>query len=289
MTFKESLERHLAGVLDPAELALLPRGFQTLEDVAIINLKPALLPRKHEIGQAYLDLLPYIKSVWAKTFGSAKVTGQFREPTGLEHIAGIAKHEVMPVENGVTFKHDFTKVIFSKGNINERSYLPTLVKDGEIILDMFAGIGYFSLMIAKHARPATIHAIEINPVSHAYLVENITLNGARCVVPHLGNCAAIVPHLVQERDVHADRIIMGVFPAPAAYLPVAFQAVKRGTGTIIHYEGEVENKDVGPLLAQLREAIDGSPLVSSFEVLETRFVKNTGIRKQHCVLDVRVS
>ncbi len=288
MRFQETLKKHLENVLTPAELSFLPRGFQTLEDVAIVNLKPELLPKKLVVAQAILDLLPYIKSVWGKTFGQARVVGQFRTPTGLEHLAGIEKSEVIAVENGVAFKHDFTKIIFSKGNINERSYLPTLVKSGETVLDMFAGIGYFSLMIAKHASPAAVHSCEINPVAFNYLSENILLNKVQDTVrAYHGDCADIVPRLVKE-GVTADRIIMGVFPAPKQYLPYALAAAKPGTGTVIHYEGEVIEKDIKPLVSDVEQAVQSSSRFTGATMQECRFVKNTGIRKQHVVLDFLV-
>lgn len=289
MKFKDILKKHLKETLDPEELALLPRGFQTLEDVIIVNLKEELLSKKHLIGEAYLELLPYVKSVWIKTFGVSKVVGQFRTPTGLEHVAGVKKSEVAPVENGVVFKHDFTKIIFSKGNVHERALLPKKVKDGEIILDMFAGIGYFSLMIAKLSKPKHIYACEINPVSYNYLIQNIELNEVGdLVTAYNGDCAEIVPRLKEDRGLEADRIIMGVFPAPKEYIPVALQVINQQKGTTIHYEGKVREKNIDPLFKHVKDAVDQSENVSEIELLEHRFVKNVGIKQQHAVLDILV-
>jgi tRNA wybutosine-synthesizing protein 2 len=288
LKFKDKLVERLADEFTPEELKLLPAGFQTLDDVAIINLKPELLPKKEVIAQALLDILPYIKSVWGKVFGQSKVVGQFRTPTGLIHILGPEKSEITLIENGVKFTFDFTQIIFSKGNIHERSYLPKLVQTGEIILDMFAGIGYFSLMIAKHAEPARIHACEINPVSYNFLIQNIEANHVGDIItPHFGDCGEIAPALAVE-GLKADRIIMGVFPAPKEYLPSAFACVNNKTGTVIHYEGTVENKDIDPLLQHIKDAVEVSDIVHEFELQETRFVKNVGINEQHAVLDVFV-
>jgi tRNA wybutosine-synthesizing protein 2 len=288
MKFKQKLAERLKDELTSGELDLLPAGFQTLDDVAIINLKPELLNKKEVIAQALLDILPYIKSVWGKVFGQSKVVGQFRTPTGLVHILGPEKSEITLIENGVKFTFDFTQIIFSKGNIHERSYLPQLVQPGETVLDMFAGIGYFSLMIAKHAEPAHIHACEINPVSYDFLIRNINANHVENIItPHFGDCAEIVPALAAD-GLKADRIIMGVFPAPKEYLPAAFLAVDTEKGTIIHYEGTVENKDIEPLLQHIKDAVEVSDIVHEFELQETRFVKNVGINEQHAVLDVLV-
>jgi tRNA wybutosine-synthesizing protein 2 len=286
--FRESLIQRVQGKLTPEEVNALPRGFQTLEDVAILNLKPEVWPKRAIVAAALLDILPYIKSVWGKEFGEAKVTGQFRTPTGLEHLAGVKKSEVIAKENGVIFKHDFTQVIFSKGNITERSYLPKLVKPGEHVLDMFAGIGYFSLMIAKHASPAHVDACEINPDSYKYLTENIRLNKlGHLITPHFGDCAKIVPELVKE-GLKADRIVMGVFPPPKEYLPAAFLAVNHNTGTIIHYEGKVSDGDTSTLLADVQDEAKRTGLINEVMLLESRLVKSLGIRKQHGVIDVLV-
>ncbi|MDR0913308.1 MAG: hypothetical protein LBM96_12045, partial [Methanobrevibacter sp.] len=84
--------------------------------------------------------------------------------------------ETIHKENGCYFKLDLKKVMWSKGNVNERLRIAKLVNDNEIILDMFAGIGYFSIPIAVHSNPKTIYSIEINPDSYYYLNKNIELN-----------------------------------------------------------------------------------------------------------------
>ena len=94
----------------------------------------------------------------------------------MELIAGEDNPIVEHKEHEVIYRFDITKIMFSKGNINERKYLATLVRENEIIVDMFAGIGYFSLPIAKNAKPAKIYSIELNPDSFYYLVENIKIN-----------------------------------------------------------------------------------------------------------------
>jgi len=117
--------------------------------------------------------------------------------------------------------------MFSKGNINERMYLPRLIRNNEIVIDMFAGIGYFSLGIAKFSNAKKIYAIELNPESYEFLVKNIKINNLENKLePLLGDCKIIVPQLSQK-NIIADRIIMGVFPAPYNYLDAATTIVKR--------------------------------------------------------------
>ena len=75
---------------------------------------------------------------------------------------------------------------------------------GEIVVDMFAGIGYFSIPMAVHSKPEKIVSIEINPESFNYLKENLRLNRVEDIIsPVLGDCSTAAPEGI------ADRVIMG--------------------------------------------------------------------------------
>ena len=153
MGFKDKLKDVLIGILTEEELSVLPRGFQTVGDVVITKLNPLLLEKKNLIAEKYLDLLPGIKSIY---LNSGRVKGQFRTPEKIEFLVGVDNSIVKHKEHEVIYKFDITKIMFSMGNLNERKFLATLVKEGEMIVDMFAGIGYFSLPIAKHSKPKKI-------------------------------------------------------------------------------------------------------------------------------------
>ena len=146
MRLREKLKVKLQQKLSEEELALLPRGFQTIGTNIIIRLNEEILDKKMLIAEAYLELLPKIKGVY---LNSGRIEGRFREPENIEFITGEDNPEVTHREHGVIYKFDITKVMYSKGNINERKYLAQLVKNGEVIVDMFAGIGYFSLPIVN--------------------------------------------------------------------------------------------------------------------------------------------
>ena len=232
MGFKEKLKAELEGTLTLQELELLPRGFQTLGKVIILKLHPDLIKYKDIIAQKSMDLLPSMESVY---LNRGIIKGNFRTPENIEYVTGKEDPIVIHREHGVSYKFDFTKIMFSQGNIIERKYLATLVKDGEIIVDMFAGIGYFSLPIAKISNPKQIYSIEINPNSFKFLVENIRLNQLEDkITPINGNCKEEVLKL-SNNGVKADRVIMGVFPAPKGYIKEALTLYKE-TGTFYHYQ-----------------------------------------------------
>ncbi|MHA1869460.1 MAG: class I SAM-dependent methyltransferase, partial [Promethearchaeota archaeon] len=222
--FKEQLKAALENEIPTELLDLLPSGFQQIGTAAIISLKEELLPYKGLIGKVILERFRYIKGVWLK---KGKIVGKFRKPENLEHICGDKNTEVIHSEHGIRYAFDFTQIMFAKGNTTERAHLVELIQPDEIIVDMFAGIGYFTLGIAKHSKAKRIYAIELNPVSFKYLVKNLKLNKIKegKVIAIHGDCKDEVPKLGNE-GVKADRIIMGVFPAPFKYIEAASSVIK---------------------------------------------------------------
>jgi tRNA wybutosine-synthesizing protein 2 len=210
--------------LTDSQRAHLPAGFQRIGHIVILNLRPGVSGLAGDMADLILKNYPYVRTV-CLTRG---VSGEFREPR-ISYLAGEKKTETVHTENRCRFKLDVTRVMLSKGNLSERARLPGLVRPGETVADMFAGIGYFSIPIARHARPGQIYAIEKNPAAFRYLGENIRLNRVQDRVrPILGDCRG-----VQMGGV-ADRVIMGYLPRTYRYLPAAFKALKP-RGGVIHY------------------------------------------------------
>ncbi len=280
MGFKDKLKEKLKGSLTEEELSVLPRGFQTLGKVIILKLNPKLFEKREIIGKTYLKLFPNIRSVYINL---GKVVGAFREPENIEYIAGENNPIVEHKEHGIIYRFDITKIMFSKGNINERKYLATLVKDGEIIIDMFAGIGYFSLPIAKHSSAVKIFSIEINPVSYKFLIENIKINHLEdIIIPIFGNSKEEVLNL-SKSGTRADRVVMGVLPAPRDFIKEALSLTK-DNGTIFHYEGVVSKNEFTSLFEEFKE--EAKKIGFKSELRQQRIIKSYGPNLYHTVLDI---
>lgn len=283
MTFKEALKEKLREELSEEELTLLPAGYQTLGKAILLRLNPKLVEKKELIGRSCLEILPSVKSIYTNL---GKIEGTFRTPEKIEFLAGendpIAEHR----ENGVIYRFDFTKLMFSKGNVNERKFLATLVHENEIIVDMFAGIGYFSLPIAKLSPVKKVYSIELNSYAYKFLLENIKLNCLEDkIVPILGDSKIEVVNL-SNAGVKADRVIMGVFPAPKEFIKEALTLAKDG-GTMYHYEGVVKKEKFMCLFEEFKDVADKTNF--KCELNSHRFVKSYGPKLFHVVLDIFVS
>src|SRR3989344_4183378 len=194
MSFKKRLAEKTG-----LEERLLPSSYQIIGDVLLIKfMKIRSLGQKQKIASSIIELLPYVKTVCE----IKKISSEFRTPK-IKRLIGngtITTHK----EHSILYKLDVAKIMFSKGNLYERQRLISKIKKDEIIVDMFAGIGYFSLPLSKKC--AKVYSIEKNPVAYKYLKKNIKLNKIKNIEPILGDCRKI------KISVKADRIIMGYLP-----------------------------------------------------------------------------
>ena len=132
-------------------------------------------------------------------------TGVERVPE-IELLCGTAG-ETVHRENGLAYRLDPSKVMFSEGNREEKARLARAVRPGERTADLFAGIGYFTLPAARAG--ARVHAMEINPVAHGYLEQNLAANDlVDRVRADCGDCRDRLSGLY-------DRLVLGHFDAPA--------------------------------------------------------------------------
>lgn len=259
--------------LPEEEPGLPPRRWQVVGSVIIVKIPPQLEHRKKEIGEALLRLYPRCRTV----LNDRGVQGQFREPD-VEMMAG-SETETMHIENRCRFKLDAAKLIFSPGNLAERMRMSKL-GSGEVVVDMFAGIGYFSIPMAVHSRPRKIVAIELNPAAFHYLKQNIALNRVEDIVePVLGDCSKAAPKNI------ADRVIMGYVLTTHAYLKPAMEALK--SGGILHYHEAVPEvlMESRPK-ARIKEAANA--LGRKAEFIEQRKVKKYAPGVWHAVVDAMI-
>jgi tRNA (guanine37-N1)-methyltransferase len=213
----------------------LPSSYDVLGSIAIVKISDEVLPNASEIGKAIIATQKAINTVCV----DVGVADEFRTRR-IRVIAGEKVLETVHKEYGLVFKMDVSKVFFSPRLATEREIVANQVSPGETVIDMFAGVGPFSIMIAKTRDPAVVYAIDSNPDAVKYMEENIDLNKVKTVKPILGDAREKIAGLEP-----ADRIIMNLPHSARNFLPEAIRALK--PGGIVHFyeimeEGEIETR-----------------------------------------------
>jgi tRNA wybutosine-synthesizing protein 2 len=156
---------------------LLPEKWEKIGNILTLNLPSIFKDYKKIIGKRYAEVLK-CKTILNDVGG---IKGEFRVPN-VELIYGSRNTETTHKENGIRFKLDPQKIMFSSGNMNERIRMTNISNKKETIVDLFAGIGYFTLPIAVYSKPKKIFACEKNQIAFQYLNENIILNDVSSIV-----------------------------------------------------------------------------------------------------------
>ncbi len=259
---------------------------EIIGDIAVIRVPFDINPEDLKpLAERILVELPYVKSVWA---GLPGVKGAYRLRPYI-HLAGEKRSVTIYREHGCSFKIDITKVYVSPTLNYEHKRIAELVKPGEVVVNMFAGAGFFSIIIAKKVKHVKVYSIDINPDAYHYMVENIRLNKVEeQVIPLLGDAAEII----KEKLVNtSDRVLMPYPELALDYLEYALMAL-RGRRGIIHVYLHVDApKNTDPLLVaeeKIREKLY-SLNVKNIIVHNKRIVRTIAPRKYQVVIDVEVS
>ncbi|WP_435100942.1 class I SAM-dependent methyltransferase [Halarchaeum sp. P4] len=267
---------------DDAEVERAPSSWAIVGDVILVSF-PEDCPDREAVGEALLELHGEAETVLAR----GGIAGETREPD-VEVVAGHGDTETVHTEHGTRYALDLADVMFAPGNKAERARMGEVVREGERVLDMFAGIGYFALPMARAG--ADVVAVEKNPTAFRYLAENAQLNGVganlECV---LGDCReydAVEPF---------DRVVMGYYDSigghgadaerDPSYLTAALDALD-GSG-MVHVHTTCPEPQFPDRPSARVEAIAADYGVD-VEVADARVVKSHSEGVVHGVLDVRV-
>ena len=256
----DKIKKSLSDDIPSDLLNYLPEKWEKIGNVLIIKLSKKLTNYKNIISREYAKNL-ICKTILNDVGG---ISGEYRKPN-FELLFGLKNSETVHVENGVKFKLDPQQIMFSSGNMDERIRMSLISNTDEIVVDLFAGIGYFSIPLAIYSKPQRVYSCEINPVAYNYLCDNIVLNNVTSIVqPMLGDNKIVAP-----KDV-ANRVTMGFIDKTYKYLPTAINCLKNNTG-IIHYH------DVYP-----KELVPKKPIKTITEITESIDVK-ANVLKYHSI------
>ncbi|OGS43763.1 MAG: hypothetical protein A3K76_05000 [Euryarchaeota archaeon RBG_13_57_23] len=251
--FKESEEQvtdYRVLVDIPDELRpLLPSSYDTLGTIAVVKMADEVAPFAKQIGQAIIATQKSIKTVCQ----DAGVIDQFRT-RNVKVVAGEKTTETLHREYGMVFKIDVAKAFFSPRLATERDIVANQVKPGEVVVDMFSGVGPFAIMIAKTRQPKVVYAIDVNPDAISLMKENLALNKVASVTPILGDARAEIAGLEK-----ADRIIMNLPHQASDFISDAIRALK--PSGVVHYYEILEDSKLGERLDMIANLARGESRV----------------------------
>jgi tRNA (guanine37-N1)-methyltransferase len=223
-----SLEEVLAKRLPSNIVPLVSKSFDVIGDIAIIELSTAAEPFEKSIGEALMKVHKNVKAVYSK---AGPITDNQRLRP-LRHVIGASRTDTIHKELGCRFKIDISKVFFSPRLSTEHSRVAEQVRLGECVVDMFAGVGPFSILIAKRLEDVKVHAIDANPEAAKLIAENARMNKVQDRITVWSDDARVV---VKDNLLgKATRVIMNHPSEAKDFLGPACEALRRDGG-IVHY------------------------------------------------------
>jgi tRNA (guanine37-N1)-methyltransferase len=262
-----------AGVDYPGRVS---SGVDVIGDIAIIRLEGFGLREKKRVGRSLMDEMKNIRAVFEQEGG---IEGDHRLRK-LKHLWGEKRTLTLHRENGCVFRVDVAKCYFSPRLSTERLRVAGLVGPREKVLNMFAGVGPFSVPIARRSG-ARVISCEVNAYAAQLHEQNNKLNKVEDLVSVKAMDAKELPKRSRTRF---DRILMPHPSQADLFIPTALRLIKRGG--IIHYYRHVLGRNEEEAKRGLRiELSEILPAKSKYSIRRVRFV---GPRWIEMAADVRV-
>lgn len=213
----------------PEEILGFAPAYEQIGDIAIID-------RYEPDAERIADALMQQNRIRTVLQAETSVSGEYRTRE-LTVLAGEGKTETIYRENGCRYLLDVARVYFTPRLATERLRVANQVRDGDTVVDMFAGVGPFSILIAKKFPSARVIAIDKNPDAIHYLRENVKLNKIRNIEIREGDAREEIKGLSD-----ADHVIMNLPHSVFEFLEDALRIVKKGG--IIHFYAIAHEDDL---------------------------------------------
>ncbi len=260
------VEEHLKS---PEEILGFRPSFEVVGDVAIIEDIDA-----EHVASVLMSTSRNIKAVIAPI---SDVEGEFRTRR-FRHVAGEARTITIHKEHGLSYRVDLERAYFTPRLGTERLRVARLVRPGDVVLDMFAGVGPFALLMAK--KGARVIAIDKNPVAVEYLRENARMNKVENIEILEGDAGDLAPCIESQ----ADHVIMNLPHSASQFLIPAMRATKQGG--IIHYYAIAPEEDLYRDLTLIENA--AAQIGASIEAAYEGVVRSYAPHRHNVVIDFRV-
>ncbi len=293
----ELIEQHAINLRTGAEMIeKRPKKWTRIGDAVVLSA---------EIKKFVDTLGTYSLQYWTSIAGAlgasaiaiqGEIEGRERRPQ-TKIVWGEKKRQIHR-EGGIQYIIDLENTMFSSGNVSERLRMGNMNCNGEIVVDLFAGIGYYSIPILKHAGASHLHACEWSKDALRSLEDGVYLNevNERCTI-YPGDCRETILDAVSG----ADRAILGLLPSSRIGWDIALGCLK-SAGGLLHIH-EVIDLPLGKGGKGARKSIEKSGLSiieelstldfehnvhRSFKIQHIESVKSYGPHRRHVVFDILV-
>jgi len=220
------------------------RAFSVLGNIAIINFPQRYKGSKKKFAEEILKKNKAIKTVLEK---SEKFAGRLRKMK-TKHLAGERTKEVLYKENNCIFRFNIDDTYFSPRLSNERKEIASNIKRNQEVLVMFAGVGPYSIVIAKNSKVKKIYSNEINRIANKYAELNIELNKVKDKVKLIpGDIKRVASKIKKKFDV----IIMPRPQLKDTFLKEAFKLSKKGT--VIYYYDFCKSDEIDSIVEKIKQ------------------------------------
>ncbi|MBY8989374.1 MAG: class I SAM-dependent methyltransferase family protein [Candidatus Lokiarchaeota archaeon] len=290
----KTLEDALKGKVPPNFLSLIPKSYDIIGNIAILEFeKPDQITNnkfnevKNLVAEAVIEVNKNVQSVFEK---KSEIKGSYRL-RDLVYLSGENNLETQHKENNCIFQLDIRKTFFSPRLVYERRRISESdISKNEIIVDMFAGVGPFSIQIAK-LNPVEIHAFDLNPAAYGFLKRNISLNKLKgTIFPYNFNIKELISpsnQVGRKLANNVDRIIMNLPENSFDFLDIACFLMKK-SGGMLHFYNFLEKPDpIDKIIEDLnRKLIELNWIIG--EVIDSKIVKSYSPKADLIVLDLYI-
>jgi len=274
------LKQVLGSTLTPEETAQVYSAFDQIGDIVIIKIPDELMPKKKLIADAILANVKTAKTVFAQV---SPVRGDYRV-RDLELIAGENRTITEYKEHACRFKVDVAKTYFSPRLSTERQRIAGMVGENETIVNMFAGVGTYSVVIAKANKTCRVYSIDSNSAASELDRINAKLNKVQDRVFSI--CGDAVEVIKDSLAGQADRVLMPLPERAKEFVDSAVLALKEKG--LVHYfahikaDGKKASQEIGLKVTHETFA------KYDHHILGVRVVREVGPRMFQIVADVSV-
>ena len=257
-------------------IGVLPNKWQKIGDIV-------LFPEGSFTGREDIDWQAVAAALKVKRIGLQATIAEDYSRSSKAILLHGNKGDVEHYENGIRYVFDPFQVMFSSGNITERIRMGEIGAKGEVIVDAYAGIGYYTLPFLAKAGAAQVHACEMTKASIDGLSKGLTANAVeeKCTI-HQGNNQVSMPTLKGI----ADRVILGLLPSSEKTWSLASDCLK-AEGGIIHVHMNIHNQELETWPEQTKEYFADYSQRKT-EIMHLEIVKSYSPGISHVVLDLKM-